>query len=55
MTFRKLTQGISATGISTPQRRGWGLTLTSAGPEVFLYEGVDVPAEKVNKDVKLAV
>jgi hypothetical protein len=33
----------------------WGLTLTSAGPEVFLYEGVDVSAETVNSDVKLGV
>jgi len=29
------------------------LTLTSDDPEVFLYEGADVPAEKVNKDAKL--
>ncbi len=31
------------------------LTLTSDDPEVFLYEGADVPAEKVNKDAKLVV
>ena len=33
----------------------WGLTLTNAGPEVFLYEGVDVSAEMVNTDVKLGI
>ena len=33
----------------------WGLTLTKNGPEVFLYEGVNVSAETVNTDVKLAV
>lgn len=33
----------------------WGLSLTAAGPEVFLYWGVDVSAETVNTDVKLGV
>ncbi len=33
----------------------WGLSLTSHGPEVFCYYGVDVSAETVNTDVKLAV
>lgn len=33
----------------------WGLSLTANGPEVFLYWGVDVSAETVNTDVKLAV
>lgn len=33
----------------------WGLTLTNAGPEVFLYWGVDVSAETVNTDVRLGV
>ncbi|MCC6699288.1 MAG: metallophosphoesterase [Candidatus Hydrogenedentes bacterium] len=33
----------------------WGLTLTTGGPEVFLYKGVDREWETVNKDVKLAV
>jgi hypothetical protein len=33
----------------------WGLTLTKAGTEVFLYKGVDVEAEVVNQDVKLAI
>ncbi|NIA14809.1 MAG: hypothetical protein GWP08_12095, partial [Nitrospiraceae bacterium] len=33
----------------------WGLSLTEAGPEVFLYWGVDVSAETVNTDVALAV
>jgi hypothetical protein len=33
----------------------WGLSLTAKGPEVFVYWGVDVSAEMVNTDVKLAV
>jgi len=33
----------------------WGLSLTEKGPEVFLYWGVDVSAETVNTDVRLAV
>jgi hypothetical protein len=33
----------------------WGLTLTNAGPEVFLYKGVDVAPETVNTDVKLGI
>lgn len=33
----------------------WGFTLTKHGPEVFLYEGVDVSVETVNTEVKLAV
>lgn len=33
----------------------WGLSLTSNGPEVFLYWGVGVSAETVNTDVKLGV
>ncbi len=33
----------------------WGFTLTKGGPEVFLYEGVDVSLETVNTDVTLAV
>jgi len=33
----------------------WGLSLTTRGPEVFLYWGVDVSAETVSTDVKLAV
>lgn len=33
----------------------WGISLTEKGPEVFLYWGVDVSAETVNADVKLAV
>ncbi len=33
----------------------WGFTLTRKGAETFLYEGVDVSAETVNADVKLAV
>ena len=33
----------------------WGLSLTVAGPEVFLYWGVNVSAETVNTDVRLAV
>lgn len=33
----------------------WGISLTQAGPEVFLYEGPGMSAETVNKDVRLAV
>ena len=33
----------------------WGLTLTTSGPEVFLYKGVDREWETVNKDVTLAI
>ena len=33
----------------------WGLTLTSAGPEVFLYAGVNRESETVNHIVQLAV
>lgn len=33
----------------------WGLSLTAHGPEVFCYWGVDISAETINTDVKLAV
>lgn len=33
----------------------WGLSLTEKGPEVFLYWGVDAPAETVNAEVKLGI
>ncbi len=33
----------------------WGVSLTQAGPEVFLYKGEGMSAETVNKDVSLAV
>jgi hypothetical protein len=33
----------------------WGLSLTTNGPEVFLYWGVGVPTNTVSRDVKLAV
>jgi hypothetical protein len=33
----------------------WGLTLTEAGPEVFLYWGVNRSRETVNTEVELAV
>lgn len=33
----------------------WGLTLTQAGPEVFLYKGVDREWETVNSTVKLGI
>ncbi len=33
----------------------WGLSLTKAGPEVFLYWGVDVSGETINTDVKLGI
>jgi hypothetical protein len=33
----------------------WGLSLTSAGPEVFMYHGVNRESITVNKTVKLSV
>ncbi len=36
-------------------RWAWGISLTKAGPEVFLYKGEGMSAETVNKDVQLAV
>jgi hypothetical protein len=33
----------------------WGVDLTKAGPEVFIYHGEDVSAETVNKDVAVAI
>ncbi|MCX5757737.1 MAG: metallophosphoesterase, partial [Candidatus Hydrogenedentes bacterium] len=36
-------------------RWAWGISLTKAGPEVFMYLGEGMSAETVNKDVKLAV
>ena len=33
----------------------WGLSLTNAGPEVFMYHGVNRESTVVNKTVKLAV
>ncbi len=33
----------------------WGLSLTTKGPEVFLYKGVDVEGETINYNVRLGI